>query len=326
MTKILKISTYVLAGAALAIIIIVCYLSFALPSVGDAPHLEIVSTPEKIERGRYLAYHVMLCADCHSKRDFSLFAGPPHSGTEFTGGEVFDHSLGFPGRFISANITPYGIGEWTDGELFRLITTGVKRDGEPIFPVMPYHSYGKVDAADIEAVIAYLRTLKPVETDHPKSKADFPVNLIMRTMPQKAEFSAKPSEQDRLSHGKYLFTAAACGDCHTKFEKGSFVGPMGGGGREFGFPDGSVVRSANLTPHETGLKHFTRDAFVQRFKVYADSTYTYTAIKRGDFQTLMPWGMYAGMTENDLASIFDYLQTLAPYDNAVQRFTPTAEK
>ena len=321
MKKYIKYPLYVVAALVVIIIIALGYISLFLPKVNEAPDMEIAITEERIERGRYLSYHVMQCADCHSQRDFSLFAGPPTPGTEFVGGEVFDHSLGFPGRFISTNITPFGIGDWTDGELFRLITTGVKRDGNPIFPVMPYHSFGKLDPEDIKSVIAYLRTLDPVESNHPKSKADFPVNIIMRTMPAEAEFTTKPSETDQIAYGKYMTTASACFDCHTQFDKGKFVGPPGGGGREFALPDGSVLRSPNLTPHETGIKHYTRESFVQRFKAYADSSYVFANINPGDFQTIMPWAMYSGMTDEDLSAIFAYLQTLEPYDNRVERFT-----
>lgn len=304
----------------------VAYVSFTLPNVGPAPELKVEISPERVSRGKYLAYHVMMCADCHSERDFSIFSGPPHPGTEFAGGDVFDHSMGFPGRFVSANITPYGIGDWTDGELFRLITTGVKRDGNPIFPVMPYHSFGKLDAEDIESVIAYLRTLEPVESNHEKSVADFPMNLIMRTMPQKPQFTERPSPIDRVAYGEYMFTAAACGDCHTKFDKGEFVGPLGGGGRELKLPAG-MLRSANLTPHETGIAHYTKESFINRFKSYADES-SLPKVKPTDFQTIMPWYMYAGMTEDDLGAIYEFLQTLEPYDNAVEVFTPnqTAKK
>ncbi len=297
------------------------YVSTALPNVGPAPDMEVEITPERVERGKYLAWHVMMCAECHGKRDFSIFTGPPYNGSEFAGGEVFDQSIGMPGRFVSPNITPYGIGDWTDGELFRVITSGVKKDGEPIFPIMPYHNYGKMDSEDIKSVIAYLRTLEPIENDPPPSKADFPMNLLMRTMPNPPEFSPKPPRTDLLAYGKYLFNAAACGDCHTKFEKGEFVGPTGGGGREFGFPDGSVVRSPNLTPHESGLMHFTRESFVARFKMYADTSLVLPAVKPGDFQTIMPWTMYAGMTEEDLEAIYEYLMSLEPYDNRVDIFT-----
>lgn len=303
-------------GAALA------YVSLALPNAGKAPDLEVKITPEKVERGKYLAYHVMMCADCHSERDFSLFSGPPHPGTEFSGGDVFDHAMGFPGKFTSSNITPAGIGDWSDGELFHLITTGVKRDGNPIFPVMPYHKFGRMDREDIEAVIAFLRTLDPVETSHPESKADFPVNILMRTMPKKAEFSTRPPESDKITYGKYMVNAAACFDCHTNFSKGKFTGPEGGGGREFQFPDGSIVRSPNLTPHQTGIKHYTEESFVERFRMYADSGFKLPEIRPGEFQTLMPWYMYSGMTETDLRAIYAYLQTLEPYDNMVEPYTP----
>ncbi|MGM0619890.1 MAG: c-type cytochrome, partial [Bacteroidota bacterium] len=192
MKKFMKYFLIVLAAVVLIVFAAVAYVSFALPNVGDAPDMEVTITPQKAKRGRYLAYNVMMCADCHSERDFSIFSGPPTPGTEFAGGDVFDHAVGAPGRFTSSNITPYGVGDWTDGELFRLITTGVKRDGNPIFPVMPYHKFGQLDREDIEAVIAYLRTLEPVETDHPESQPDFPVNFIMRTMPKKAQLTAKP--------------------------------------------------------------------------------------------------------------------------------------
>lgn len=322
MKKLMKILLYAFAGIVLIIAAAVVYLLVALPNAGKAPDLEVTITPQKVERGKYLAYHVMMCADCHSMRDFSRFSGPPHPGTEFAGGDVFDHSMGFPGKFTSSNITPAGIGNWTDGELFHLITTGVKPDGNPIFPVMPYHKFGHMDKEDIEAVIAYLRTLEPVETNHPKSKPDFPINLIMRTMPKKANLTTRPPKSDIVAYGKYMANASACFDCHTNFANGKFVGPEGGGGREFQFPDGSIIRTPNLTPHETGIKHYTKESFVQRFKMYADSGFVLPEVKPGEFQTLMPWYMYSGMKEEDLAAIFTYLQTLEPYDNMVERFTP----
>ena len=325
MRKGVKIFLTVIAAVLFLVVILISYVFIALPNVGESSYVTIEITDEKAERGRYLAYHVMMCADCHSQRDFSKFSGPPHPGTEFVGGDVFDQTMGFPGRFISSNITPYGIGDWTDGELFRLITTGVKRDGEPIFPVMPYHNFGQLDREDIEAVIAYLRTLNPVKSDYPKSKADFPFNIILRTLPKEALLTEKPHESNPTAYGKYMFTAAACVECHTQFNKGKFTGPIGGGGREFQLPDGSVVRAPNLTPHETGIKNITKNEFVGKFKLYADSTYTLPDVKPGEFQTLMPWAMYAGMEENDLRAIYDYLITLEPFDNMVERFTPAED-
>ncbi len=301
--------------------IAMAYIQLALPSVDKAQEIQVEGTAEQVARGEYLAHHVMLCMDCHAERDFSLFAGPPKEGTMGAGGELFDESMGFPGRFVSANITPFGIGTWTDGELYRLITTGVKRDGEPIFPVMPYMNYGKMDPEDIKSVIAYLRTLEPVQTDHPKSKADFPMNFILRTLPVNASPQTRPAEEDVIKYGEYLTTAAACGDCHTQFENGAFTGPYLAGGREFKFPDGSILRSANLTKDHTGIGKWSKEEFVQRFKSYDPSVYTSASLGQGDFQTIMPWIMYAGMKESDLEAIYEYLMSLDPVENEVMKIT-----
>ncbi len=320
MKKVLKISAYVVTALIVLVIGAILYVNLALPNVGAAPaDYTVEITPEKVEHGKYLANHVMLCVDCHSVRNFSVFSAPPMAGSEAAGGETFDHSMGFPGVFVSPNITPYGIGDWTDGELFRLITTGVKRDGEPIFPVMPYHNYGKMDVQDIEAVIAFVRTLEPVETHHAVSKADFPVNLIMRTMPKKATFIPKPDPSDQVAYGGYLVNASACGDCHTKFEGGSFVGEFLAGGREFAFPNGSILTSPNLTPHESGLANWTKEMFIQRFKMYGNYS-NLQKVNPGEFQTIMPWYMYAGMKDSDLEAIYAYLKSLPPVDNLVEKF------
>jgi hypothetical protein len=124
--------------------------------------------------------------------------------------------------------------------------------------------------------------------------------------------------------GKYIITAAGCMDCHTKQDKGKFVGEPYSGGFEFKLPDGSIVRSVNLTPDKTtGLGNWTSEQFIKRFKMYADSSYKNTKVEAGDFQTVMPWTMYSGMNQEDLEAIFNYLQSLTPVNNQVEKFTPS---
>jgi len=89
-------------------------------------------TKERLRLGEYLANHVAVCMDCHSARDWIVFSGPLVSNTLGMGGEVFDQKFGFPGSYVERNITPYGIGAMTDGELLRAITTGVDRNGDPL--------------------------------------------------------------------------------------------------------------------------------------------------------------------------------------------------
>ena len=313
----------------LAIVIIIgavgftIYLKSAFPKVDPPPDMKVEITPERVERGKYLANHVMVCIDCHSTRDWSKFAGPITPGTEGKGGEVFDESMGFPGTFISKNITPYGIGKWTDGEIFRAITTGVTKDGDPFFPVMPYPNYGKADKEDIISIIAYIRTLAPIKNDVPESSPKFPMSLILRTIPQNPEFTKRPDKSDTVAYGKYLVNAAACNECHTQSVKGKPIEGMEfAGGFEFNFPNGNVVRSANITPDmETGIGKWTRFQFLSKFKQYDNAEAHNTPVKPNDFNSVMPWMMYSGMTEEDLSAIYAYLRTLKPVSNKVEKFS-----
>jgi hypothetical protein len=187
--------------------------------------------------------------------------------------------------------------------------------------VMPYQHYGHMDKEDIYSIIAYIRTLDPVENDIPEREIDFPVSLLINTMPQNPSFQQRPSESDRLKYGKYLVNAASCVDCHSKQEKGRIVaGTEFGGGMEFRLP-GGIVRTPNITPHmENGIGTWSKSAFVQRFKSYLDSNYQSPVYTANDLNSPMPWTMYAGMKESDLEAIYEYLQSLPPIDNEVVRF------
>ncbi|MEX2573266.1 MAG: cytochrome C [Balneolaceae bacterium] len=322
MNRYIRYPLYLLGTVSLFLIGIAGYVLLFLPAADSPPDLQVDITDEKVEHGRYLANHVMLCMDCHAVRDFSLFAGPPSPGTEGGGGEVFDQNMGFPGRFVSRNLTPASLGSWTDGEIFRAITSGISRDGTALFPVMPYPHYSKLAEEDIHAVIAYIRTLEPVDNRLPPSQPDFPVNILINTMPVRADLQSKPSRDDVVNYGKYMVTAAACTDCHTRMERGKFVGEPFGGGNEYHLPDGSTVRSANITPHETGIGNWTKEQFVQRFKAYAGNSYVPLKVEPGQFQTIMPWLMYADMEQGDLEAIYEYLRSLPPVENRIENFTP----
>lgn len=321
--KLLKILGIILAGVVLLLIVGITYIKAALPNVGEPPALEIEVTPELVKKGAYLANSVSVCMDCHSTRDWSKFSGPLVENTMGKGGELFSRDFGFPGNFVSKNVTPHGIGDWTDGELYRLITSGVNKDGDPIFPVMPYLNYGRMANEDVYAIIAYLRTLQPIENEVAESEADFPMNIILHTIPKPANPAERPDKSDVLAYGTYMANAAACGECHTPQEKGAPVmEKYFAGGFEFKMPGFGVVRSANITPASTGIGNWTEDQFVQRFKMYADSSYVPHTVQANGFQTVMPWMMYATMEEEDLRAIYAYLNSLEPIENTVQKFTP----
>lgn len=326
MKKLLKILGYALLVVVLLIGAVLTYVKTALPDVGDATDVTVEQTSERIERGRYLANCVTACMDCHSTRDWSRFSGPLVHGTLGKGGEKFDQGVGMPGVFYSKNITPAGITRYTDGELFRVITTGVNKDGRAMFPLMPYPYYGKMDKEDIFSIIAYLRTLEPIANTVPESAADFPMSFIINTIPEKADLQTRPDPVDQLAYGAYLVNASGCIECHTQVDKGQIITELAfSGGREFKFTDGSAVRSSNITSDpETGIGRWTAGQFIARFKMYADSSYVLPDVAPGDFNTYMPWTMYANMREEDLAAIFAYLQTVQPVQNEVVKFVSPA--
>ncbi len=322
LTKTLKILGIAAGIIIVAIASLLIYTKAGLPDVGAAPDIHVRATPVMIRRGAYLANHVTVCIDCHSKRDWTRFAGPVTPGTEGQGGERFDRHMGFPGIFYAKNITPANLKDWSDGEIYRVITTGVTKEGEALFPVMPYHYYGMMDPRDVTAIISYLRTLKPIAHTVPERTIDFPMNFIVNTIPQKAHPIKRPPKSDTLAYGHYLVEIAGCQECHTQKVKGKPVGPPFAGGWAFHMKDGSIVRTANLTPDRaTGIGNWSRQAFIARFKAYSDSTYAESALPRGQMQTPMPWVAFSGMDSTDLGAIYAYLHSLKPVKNKVVRFT-----
>lgn len=324
MKKVIKIAGGLLLMVILLISGALIYLKAALPDTGDAPELSIEITPERVERGEYLANYVFVCIDCHSTRDFSKFSGPLVAGTYGKGGERFGVEMGLPGNFYSKNLTPYHLGDWTDGEIFKAITTGVNKDGRALFPIMPYLSYGKADKEDIYDIIAYLRTLEPIEYDVPESEPVFPMNFILNTIPRPASFTTKPDKSDKIEYGRYLVSVASCRDCHTPQAKGEPVAELNlAGGFEFLFPSGEIIRSANITPDlKTGIGSWSEDQFVQRFKAYADTSTRLPEVVPGQFNSIMPWSMYGQMKEEDLRAVYAYLRTVPPIEHSVVRFEP----
>ncbi len=323
--KLLKVLGILVGVVVLAVVAFLGYFTSAYPDVDPAPAITVERTPERIARGKYLANHVTVCIDCHSTRDWSKFAGPIIAGTEGKGGEEFNEQIGgVPGRLFSANITPAGLRAHTDGEILRTFTAGVTRENRAIFPLMPYLSYNSLTQEDAYAILAYIRSLAPIENEVEEGSLNFPVNLIVRTAPKKSFMpSPEPDKSNVIEYGKYLTTIAACADCHTPAVKGEPIPGMDfAGGFEFKFP-GGTVRSLNITPDvETGIGKLSPSDFLARFRAFNDSSFLSVTMSPNEFNTPMPWVMYAGMTDEDLGAIYEFLKTVKPVSHEVSKFTP----
>jgi hypothetical protein len=205
----------------IAVIIVVVagtglYISTFLPDVGKPLDVKIDITPKRIARGKYLASNVAGCISCHSKRDWTKYAAPVKPGTIGEGGEIFNKEKDFPGILYAKNITPYGIHNWSDGELIRAITEGVTKNGQAIYPLMPYRAYAKMYREDVYSIIAYLRTLPSIKNSVPSRSLDFPLNFIVNTVPKKTTLM-DTLDTNKLNYGGYLVAIANCVECHSKW-------------------------------------------------------------------------------------------------------------
>ncbi len=226
------------------------------------------------------------------------------------------------------NITPGGVGEWTDGELLRAITMGVSRDGTPLFPLMPYLRYGRMSREDVEAIVAYVRTLPSLPAQPvPDRTLDFPLPLVVRTLPAAPSHQPQPPASDRVAYGEYLANAAVCADCHTPMDdQGAFLPGMDfAGGTPFS-PNGvGLVRAANITADAgTGIGTWTEDQFLDKFRAFRDTPMRTLEGPERLQNTEMPWTYYAGMRDDDLRAIYAYLRSRPPIVNRVEKFPAPA--
>ncbi len=127
------------------------------PSYG--PALKEVKTPatsNKVKYGEYLA-NIGHCMECHTPRNDKGMLLHEKLGA---GGMVFN---GPWGASVSRNLTPdvSGLKDWSDAQIAKAIREGVDRSGQHYKPPMGFDFYKTINDADMGALIAYLRSLKP---------------------------------------------------------------------------------------------------------------------------------------------------------------------
>ena len=283
------------------------------------------SLKKVIERGDYLANNVAGCLDCHSKRDFGKYSGPVVPGTEGGGGFVLDEKFGLPGTLFGKNITPdaeTGIGTWTDDEILRAMTQGISKNGDTLFPIMPYPNFNRMAKEDLMSIIAYIKTLKPIKNKVPARQLMAPIAMAYpgKFLQPSVDGNIRPPESDKVKYGEYLITMADCGTCHSPLTpQGPDMSRMYAGGYRFDLGATGIVNSANITPDSaTGIGAWTEERFLNKFTPYREEkNYNYDPGKQN---TIMPLSILAGMKDEDLKAIYAYLRTVKPISNKVEKF------
>src|SRR5262249_46206690 len=136
-------------------------------------------------------------------------------------------------RAVVPNITPdddTGIGKWTDEQIIDSIRNGKRPDGTVIGPPMPIGFYRNMSDADARAIVAYLRSVKPIH--HKVEKSTYKIPLPGSYGPIVAHVADTPIS-DKLAYGKYLANIGHCMECHTPLVQGQLdMTRIGAGGRE----------------------------------------------------------------------------------------------
>jgi mono/diheme cytochrome c family protein len=251
-----------------------------------------------VKRGDYLVNTIMTCANCHSPK------GPPAAvaGKDFSGGLSWDEP---PFKVTAPNITSdkeTGLGSWTDAQIKTLLRTGKRPNGVQIAEVMPTAFYGIITERDMDAIVAYLRTIKPVANKVPDPV--YKMQIPHQAFPGSEKPWTEAMMGDKVKKGFYLATIGHCMECHTPFgQRGKdFVGDLGKGGMEFPGPWGKSV-SRNITSGPKGLAAWT-DAEIKT---------AVTTGKSKDGSPLKPpmgYPYYAHVTSDDLDAVVAYLRTV----------------
>jgi mono/diheme cytochrome c family protein len=274
------------------------------------------ATPERMARGKYLVNGVTGCFACHTDADLSKPGTPAIAGREGSG-----HIWAPEGTpwLVAPNITPdkeTGAGNWSDDTLARAIREGIGHDGRALFPIMPYPDYRLMSDEDLASIIVYLRTVPAIRNQIPTTRMPFPLNFLMQNMPQPVTAAVPaPDQSTPVARGAYLVRMGACADCHTPQEKGE---PLPGldfaGGFILKGANGEEVASANITPAASGIGYYNEASFVQAMRT--------GKVGVRHLHSEMPWVFYRNMNDDDLKSVFAFLQTLKPIKHQLDNTEP----
>jgi mono/diheme cytochrome c family protein len=310
-----KILLVICALLAAAITFTIGWRPFIGPRARTTSNRQFERTPERLTRGRYLVAGLAGCETCHSPKDWNTHGAPNLPGMELAG-QVLPLP-GLPGTIIAANLTPdpeTGAPGWSDDEIARAIREGVGHDGRTIFPIMPYDAYRKFSDEDVASIVVYLRSIAPVRNPLPPTQVIFPVKYLIRTVPQPltGPVSGPGPQASPVERGKYLATVG-CG-CHIPVDrKGPIRGLEYGGGEHLKGPWGEVT-SANITPDASGISYYDEATFIQVMRT--------GYVRARKLSSIMPFGEFANLTDDDLKAILAYLRTLPPVKHRVDNSLP----
>lgn len=238
-----------------------------------------------IERGRHFATAISKCTECHG---------------DDLGGQVMD--MGPLGTLTASNLTSGtgGVAPRNDGEWVRAIRHGVRPDGRPLI-FMPSMLYSQLDGADLSAIIAYVKSVPPVDHVLPQSRLGPIGRLLTVTAPERilpatgidhaAPIPTVTPPSMTPEYGRYLAVTGGCTYCHGDNLKGGIrEGPPG------------TPLSTDLTPAGPMASWSQAD--------FANALRTGQRPDGTTINPFMPWRSTRLMTDEEIQAVWAYLRTL----------------
>ncbi len=258
------------------------------PGTSPASDLTVTGTAEQIARGQYLMN--ISCANCHSAPGPD---GMPGGGPLLSGGANLTaaEGFGFVGDIITENLTPNGkLANYSDGELFRALRHNVTQEGRRMI-AMSFMPYNHLSDEDIQAIIAYIRTLPPatnegVTGDHLNFIGLLLVGagLFGESQPPAPDSIVAPEPGFTAQYGEYVATFGECRGCHG--------------------PNMTGKAASMILPEVPNARPFASTLSQEQFTILMR-----TGIKPDGtaFPPNMPWYNASKMTDDDLAALYAYL-------------------
>lgn len=259
----------------------------AYDEVAVTPFRAAAPSPDVLARGRHLATAIGKCVECH--------------GSDMGGKAFMD--AGPLGVVVATNLTSGRGGiasRYSDGQLERAIRHGIGAEGRALF-IMPSNEFAAMSDADVQALIAYLRTLPPVDRTVPATNVrtlgralylagKLPL-LPAELMDHRAARPAPVPAGVTVEYGQYLATIGGCRGCHGPDLAGT--PPMG--------PPGTPP-PANLTAAGE-LGKWSKDDFVRALRTGRRPNGTV-------IDPFMPWALAGQMTEDEMSAVWMYIKSV----------------
>ncbi|HSC85809.1 MAG TPA: c-type cytochrome [Polyangiaceae bacterium] len=295
----------VLAGL-LLLLVIAATATFAYTShVWDSPvpaplpPISADGSPAALERGAALFHST--CEVCHRGPGSATASGAPVTDVP-----------AFLGTFHAPNLTRHPqavLASYSDAELARLIRYGIDRNEHHL--LMP--TYGMGDA-DVAALLGFLRSADPLFHPDARPSPRSELSTLGRavlvlagaadTPERPAQGIPVPEKRASKEYGRYLATQVFdCVGCHSPGfgpqdpeAEDAFIG-----GFEFQDPSGAPIVSRNLTPHPTGLAHYSPSDLDRALR---------SGLRPDGSALSPPMPLFRGLEEIEVAALYTYLQSL----------------